>query len=111
SSRVAPRTQGRIHLLLLAAAAAVLLLAREPGSSASDSGSPVFRILVLLSVSVGLPYAALASTAPLMQEWFNRVHGGPHPYRWYALSNAAALTALITYPVLVEPALSLSAQR
>src|SRR6185436_10795392 len=90
---------------------AVLLLAADPVAAVADSVSPVLRILVLLSVSIGLPYATLASTAPLMQEWFNRVHGGPHPYRWYALSNTAALAALITYPVLVEPTLSLSAQK
>jgi hypothetical protein len=111
SSRVAPRRQGRVHLLVLTFAAVVLLFPADPLASLSDSLPPVLRILILLFVSIGLPYIALAATAPLMQEWFNRIHGGPHPYRWYALSNAAALTALITYPVLIEPALSLSAQK
>jgi hypothetical protein len=59
---------------------------------------------------VGVPYFLLAATAPLMQGWFARVALGPSPYWLYAVSNASALLALLTYPVLVEPALSQTAQ-
>ena len=37
-------------------------------------------------------------------------HQGSAPYRLYALSNIGSLLALVTYPFVVEPALSLRAQ-
>jgi hypothetical protein len=73
-----------IHALLLAACAATV------------PASPSF--------AVAAPYVALASSAPLLQRW----SGGS--YRFYGLSNAASLLALLTYPFLVEPATTLPQQ-
>ncbi|HYR79664.1 MAG TPA: hypothetical protein VEO55_06635, partial [Candidatus Dormibacteraeota bacterium] len=71
---------------------------------------PITRIFVLLLVSIGLPFFILSTTGPLLQAWFARSHGGRSPYRLYALSNVGSLLALVTYPFLVEPALTLRAQ-
>ena len=71
---------------------------------------PVARIFILLIVSIGLPFFALSTTGPLLQAWFARSHEGASPYRLYALSNVGSLLALVTYPFVVEPALSLKAQ-
>jgi len=71
---------------------------------------PIPRIFLLLFVSIGLPYFLLSTTGPLLQAWFARSHQGSSPYRLYALSNFGSLLALVTYPFLVEPALSLRAQ-
>src|ERR1019366_4301385 len=65
---------------------------------------------VLLLVSIGLPFFILSTTGPLLQTWFARSHEGASPYRLYALSNVGSLMALVTYPFLVEPALTLKAQ-
>ena len=70
---------------------------------------PIARILLLLTVSVGLPYFVLSSTGPLLQAWFARAHE-LSPYRLYSLSNAGSLLALITYPFVVEPELPLRTQ-
>ena len=43
----------------------------------------------------------MAATAPLLLRWFSRVAPDRTPYRLYALSNAGAFIALITYPPLV----------
>jgi len=57
-----------------------------------------------------VPYLLLSSTAPLVQHWFTRSFPGRSPYRLYALSNLGSLLALVSYPFLFEPRLSLSRQ-
>src|SRR5580692_3966005 len=71
---------------------------------------PVTGIFELLIVSIGLPFFILATTGPLLQTWYARSHQGASPYRLYALSNIGSLLALVTYPFVVEPALTLKAQ-
>jgi hypothetical protein len=119
ASRLSPRAQRRLHVVLLLAAvgglAAGAALAGSPvlpapGLKPSDPSHPVLRILAVLSLAVGLPYFLLATTGPLVQAWFARVHPGASPYRLFALSNVGSLLGLASYPFLVEPRLSLHAQ-
>ncbi len=73
---------------------------------------PGFWVLWLLTVTVGLPFFAISTTAPLMQKWFSET-GHPaakDPYFLYAASNVGSMIALLGYPVLIEPYLTLSAQ-
>ena len=58
-----------------------------------------------------LPFLVLGTTSPLMQVWWARLHGSGIPYRLFALSNLASLLALGLYPTLIEPRLTLEAQR
>lgn len=94
--------QGILHGLLLGAAIALLPIA--PGDVWKPTGAedPAFRILLLLAVSVGLPYFVLSSTSPLVQVWFTRATGGANPWRLYALSNIGSLAALLSYPLFFE---------
>jgi len=102
-AKVPGRMQAVVHTLLLAAAVALLPIA--PGEAWKPTGSeePVSRILLLLCVSVGLPYLLLASTSPLLQAWYVRAHPQGNPYRLFAISNLASLGALVGYPFVVEP--------
>jgi hypothetical protein len=78
-----------------------------------DGGSnhPIFAVFAVLSSTIGLPFLALGTTSPLMQVWWARLHGTAIPYRLFALSNLASLLALASYPTLIEPHLTLRAQR
>ncbi|MFO7902569.1 MAG: spermidine synthase [Planctomycetota bacterium] len=98
------RWSGLIHLALLLGAVLVLPIIPEPAWKPRDSGNPQWRILILLTVNVGLPYLLLAATAPLIQAWYSRVFDGRSPYRFYAVSNFGALVALLSYPFWIEPA-------
>lgn len=98
-----PRTQAVLHVVLLVAALLALPILPSPRWEPTDSAFPVARILVLLTATVGLPYLLLASTSPLLQAWYAGLTGGGGPYGLYALSNAASLLALASYPLLVEP--------
>ena len=98
-----PRAQALLHTALLVVALALLPIA--PGDLWKPTGTeePVTRILLVLAVTVGLPYLLLASTSPLLQAWFARARPGADPYRLFAVSNLASLLALVGYPLVVEP--------
>ncbi len=74
------------------------------------TGVPLIHVLLLLGVSIGLPYLILSATSPLIQCWYGRMMPGRSPYRLYSLSNVGSMLGLITYPVLVEPFLTLPHQ-
>ena len=101
--KLRPRAQMLVHSGLLAAS--LLVLPVWPAASWKPAGGedPALRILLLLAVTVGLPYFLLSTTGPLLQAWYARRYQGAMPYRLYALSNAGSMFALISYPVLFEP--------
>jgi SAM-dependent methyltransferase len=100
------RTQGWIHAALLAAGLLTLPILPKNSWKPLGSQDPALHILLLLGVAVGLPYFLLSSTSPLLQAWYARTRAGAAPYCFYALSNAASMLALLSFPVLVEPGLS-----
>lgn len=106
----APRRAAVVHIGLLVAAAALLLLIAPPGL-ARAADHPVTAIFSALTLTIGLPFLLLASTSPLLQVWFARQQGTAIPWRLFALSNAGSLLALLLYPTLIEPYLTLSTQR
>jgi hypothetical protein len=105
-----PSRQAIVHLLLVGVALVRLPITPSSSWKPEDVSSPTIYILLLLSVSVGLPYFLLSATSPLLQAWFARVYRDRSPYRLYALSNVGSLGALLTYPFVVEPAMTTSMQ-
>ena len=105
-----PATQGAIHLVILGAAA--LMLPIEPSDTWKPIGTeaPTLYLLKMLAAHVGLPYFVLSSTGPLVQAWLSYRDNSDRVYRLYALSNAGSLVALLSYPFLVEPVLSVTNQ-
>jgi hypothetical protein len=101
-----PRMQMIFHLVVLAGSAIYLPIIPNPIWKPGPDSEPTLRIVLLLAVTVGIPYLALASTSPLLQSWFGKRFPGASPWRLYALSNLGSLLALIAYPFAVEPALA-----
>src|ERR1700688_5198043 len=119
ASRLQPRRQVIVHIALVSACVllmgALALIWQSPITPGPNwkplnPDFPITRIFGLLIVSIGLPFFILSTTGPLLQTWFAQSHQGASPYRLYALSNIGSLLALVTYPFVVEPALSLRAQ-
>jgi SAM-dependent methyltransferase len=106
------RLQWVLHCLLmvLAVISSISWTLSKLGSG-QPSDHPVATIFLALSVSIGLPFLMLGATSPLLQVWWSRVENGAIPYKLYALSNLASLLALALYPTLIEPRLTLHAQR
>ncbi len=109
------KAQVATHLVLLVLAALFLPLSISGLLGDPDPNAPIGWLLATLALSVGAPFAVLSATAPLLQAWYARVRAGyadgKNPYVLYAASNLGSFLALLSYPVLIEPLLSLSAQR
>lgn len=112
-SRCTVRRAALIHIALMV----LVLLATLPIGIAAGFERPpqegeVLWLVGLFTASIGLPFFVVAANGPLLQAWFART-GHPHasdPYFLYAASNIGSFLALIAYPFLVEPVLTLSAQ-
>jgi spermidine synthase len=104
------RDRQRLYIVLLALAAATLTLPAFL-KSINVTTHPVTTIFATLATTIGLPFLLLASTSPLLQVWLARREGGPVWYSLFALSNTGSLLALLAYPTLVEPHLTLRLQR
>jgi SAM-dependent methyltransferase len=109
------RVQLGVHLALLVLAALFLPLHINGLLGDPDPSAPIVWLLVTLVLSVGAPFAVLSATAPLLQAWYARVRvdqaDGQNPYVLYAASNLGSFLALLSYPVLIEPLMTLSHQR
>jgi SAM-dependent methyltransferase len=104
--RLEPRRQALLHIALLAVSILALPVIPSPSWKPLGSEDPAWRILGLLAVTLGLPYMLISATSPMVQAWYARTHERAVPYRLFALSNAGSMLALLSYPVLVEPAFS-----
>jgi hypothetical protein len=101
--KLRPRAQAALHALLLLAALAALPIIPRETLKPSGLGNPTTQILLLLTLSLGLPYFVLSATSPLLQQWFSRAFPGRSPYRLFALSNTGSLLALVSFPFFFEP--------
>jgi hypothetical protein len=97
------RAQLVVHVALLAASLATIPIIPAARWKPVDANDPVGRILLLLAVTIGLPYFVLSATSPLLQSWFVKVRPGISPYRLFALSNLGSFLALLAYPLVLEP--------
>lgn len=112
SRMLSPSRSALVHLAFLAIAAATLPIGIAHGFEAAPQDRLELWLLTLFAASIGLPFVALAATAPLLQTWF-AASGHPHatnPYLLYAASNLGSFVALMTYPFIVEPLSTLRTQ-
>src|SRR6266446_1665499 len=95
--------QSQLHIALLLLSLLFLPIAPRVSESHRAGSDPASTILLLLSVSIGLPFVLLSATSPLAQIWYARASAQREPYHLFALSNLASLLALLSYPLLIEP--------
>jgi SAM-dependent methyltransferase len=126
-TRAHPRAQITVYLTLLALSLGQLVLAINPVLRATPT-HPIVSVLWLLTVLIGIPFVTLSATSPLLQAWYARAqleqiaadvsttdgsvteHAPSQAYRLYAVSNIGSLLALVVYPWLIEPRMSLHEQ-
>jgi hypothetical protein len=107
TQRLGVRRQTLLHMALLLLSLLALPILASPEWKPLGDEAPIVRILLLLLSTIGLPYFLLSTTTPLLQAWYWRRFRTAVPYRLFALSNFASLLALLGFPVLAEPWLSL----
>lgn len=101
-----------VVLLLLTALTFPVLLSEATVRSVPREGNPSLWLLGSLLTTVGLPFFTVSTFSPLLQKWFaeTRQSSSRDPYFLYAASNAGSLLALLSYPLLLEPTLTLRGQ-
>ncbi|HXT41060.1 MAG TPA: fused MFS/spermidine synthase [Candidatus Angelobacter sp.] len=114
ATRLGSRAQIYLQLALLAVSFSALpfVVSEATARSPVPRGDPALWLLGCLASTVGLPFFAISTTAPLLQRWFASASraSGRDPYFLYSASNAGSLAALLSYPTLLEPRLRLGQQ-
>ncbi len=113
TSRLGSAWQPRAHLVVLLLPLVALPLAIPTDAAPPADASPVLWLLRTLVLVIGLPFAVVATTGPLLQRWYS---WGDHrrsddPYFLFAASNLGSFGGLLAYPLLIEPHLTLASQR
>jgi len=101
-----------IHLLMVFLGLLVLPLSLPSHWLPSPEGNPIYAIVYILIVSIGLPFFVLSANSILLQKWFAESGHlySEDPYFLYSASNLGSMMALIAYPAVVEPYLKLNEQ-
>jgi hypothetical protein len=101
-----------LHIGLLAICFLLLPISVAGTAGAFRIEHPNAWLLWVLTLSLGAPFVLLSSTGPLLQVWFSTSSHpeADSPYFLYAASNAGSLLALLSYPFLLEPMISLGGQ-
>ena len=110
-TRTTLRTQVTAYIGLLALSVVQLVRVVDP-TLVANVERPIVSVLWLLSGLIGLPFVTLSATSPLLQAWFARTtpRGRADAYGLFAISNVGSIVALLAYPWLIEPHLTLRAQ-
>ena len=108
-ARLRPRKQVGIHLVLLALAALWLPIGLAQALPPAE-GQLTFWVPWFLIASIGPLFFIISSQAPLMQRWYALESSRGDPYPLYAASNLGSFAGLLSYPLIVEPLLTLQQQ-
>ena len=112
ATRLKLRAQSRVYLVLLSAAV-VQLGATFGYHLAASTAHPVLTVFWLLSILIGMPFLALAAASPLLQSWYGYTTKKGElvsPFHLFAISNFGSLLALLAYPFVIEPRISVHRQ-
>ena len=103
------RHQVIIHSSLLFFPLLFLPISISPNLLPPQNANPIPWLLILLLLSVGLPFFVVSTSAPLLQKWFaNTNHSSSDdPYFLYGASNLGSMLSLLLYPVVIETNISL----
>lgn len=113
TTRLGPRRQPGLHFVVLLLPLTALPLAIPQDAAPAAGASPVLWLLRTLVLVVGLPFAVVATTGPLLQRWYSWTDArrARDPYFLFAASNLGSFVGLLAYPLFIEPYLSLADQR
>lgn len=106
------RNTSLINLALASLALLLLLPPLLPHDVLPTAEHPALSVMHLLTVTIGLPFLLVSCNAPLLQALFARSShpDRENPYFLYAASNLGSMAALLSYPFLIEPLLSVTEQ-
>ncbi len=106
------RSQTLLHGAAALAPLALLPIALPKDLSVPAGEFPIPWLLGVLAAMAGVPFLLLSTNGPLLQRWFSSTDHprASNPYFLYAASNVGSLIALLGYPIVIEPWLTLKEQ-
>jgi hypothetical protein len=108
-ARLRPRMQVGVHIALFGLAALWLPIGLSQALPPAD-GEQVLWVPWFLISSIGPLFFIVSAQAPLMQRWYALEGARGDPYPLYAASNLGSFAGLLSYPLMVEPLMSLEQQ-
>ncbi|HVX99493.1 MAG TPA: fused MFS/spermidine synthase [Pseudorhodoplanes sp.] len=107
-----PRRAALAHLCVIALAFVSLPIAVATALGRPPAEYQAIWLIGLFGASIGLPFFAVAANAPLLQAWFAQTSHlqARDPYFLYGASNLGSFAALLAYPALFEPLMTLRDQ-
>ncbi|PIR93755.1 hypothetical protein COT97_04975 [Candidatus Falkowbacteria bacterium CG10_big_fil_rev_8_21_14_0_10_39_11] len=102
--------QIKINIFLLIVA--IVSLPTIPGDFWQDKvvQHPTVMLFIVLLFTIGLPFFVVSSASPIIQYLYYYEKREQSPYVLYSVSNAGAIIALISYPILFEVLLNVKQQ-
>jgi spermidine synthase len=116
--RLSRKTHPWVHLAIAAAAIVALPISLHTAwfahvqSWAAEDKPPVPLVLLALTGLIGLPFFALSANSSTLQRWYS-ISGRPDaaaPWFLYSAGNVGSMLALLAYPTVIEPTLTLTEQ-
>ncbi len=106
------RRQSLLHCLIILLPLTALPIALAEGWTPDVSNFAGLWLIGLMAASIGLPFLVVATLSPALQTWFaaSGHRDAGDPYFLFAASNAASMLALLAYPLIIEPWLTLAEQ-
>lgn len=104
-ARLRPKQQIIAYALLWVLAAVIVAVPVGDVWRLTWFNNPAGELLLKLMRFVALPSVLVGSVSIIVQVWA-RLAGVKDPYAFYAVSNVGSLGALLAYPTLIEPKLS-----
>jgi hypothetical protein len=110
------RRHAALHVALLALLAWTFVRGAALAPAPAVTQDPSWWLFGALARTVGPPFVLLAASTPLLHRWIAaarraRPSVARDPYFLFAVSNAGSLAALLAFPLVLEPTLSLARQR
>ncbi|MCA0424673.1 MAG: hypothetical protein LCH61_15380, partial [Proteobacteria bacterium] len=101
-----------VHVGLFVATALALPIGISATLGDPPASGQELWLIGVFAASVGLPFFAVSANGPLLQAWFAKTSHptASDPYYLYGASNFGSFSALLLYPVLIEPTLTLKQQ-
>ncbi|MGZ8336940.1 MAG: hypothetical protein ACXWU1_09805, partial [Allosphingosinicella sp.] len=108
-ARLQPKLQVGIHVVLFGLASLWLPIWLADIYPSADA-QPLFWVPWFLLASIGPLFFIVSAQAPLMQRWYALETSRGDPYPLYAASNLGSFAGLLSYPLIVEPLMTLQQQ-
>lgn len=105
--------QSVLHLMLMVIGFLLLPVNVNTAGVETAFNQPVIWLLSRLGGSIGFLFFILAANAPLIQRYYSQAgqSDSSDPYFLYSASNAGSLLALLVYPFIFEPLMSVTSHR